>query len=237
MLLRAIIPLLCAACPVWAEPIKVRVSSGTGFFVHSDGHLLTNHHVVAPCGRDPKGLEIEGGPPLFRATARVIGVDETHDLALLKIEQTASNIAVFRSAEDTLSTGERMVVIGYPLSGKRMVQEGTIEGTTGPQGEPHMIQFSSLIQQGNSGGPLLDSAGRVIGIVTAKAKAMMFDPALAQTRTIHEMDIAITSRTVVDFLEIQRVSPRIAHNGIARTLDHIEKDTQSSIIKVYCQVR
>jgi uncharacterized protein len=145
------------------------VSSGFGFFVSHEGDLITDNHVIEGCRelrvvRDGKSN-----------TARVIGADLGADLAVLRIPDLAGDIASFRSA-DLEKPGEAVIVAGYPLQGlltsKASVTTGIISALAGPKEDKKLMQITAPVQPGNSGGPLVDSQGNVIGIIVSKLNGL-----------------------------------------------------------------
>lgn len=141
-------------------------SFGTGFFVSRDGYLLTANHVVSEC----RALATSGGRPL-----RLVSTNIGSDLALLKAGYTPSSVAVFRTGPSP-KLGDSVVAFGFPLPGilssQGNVSTGVISATSGIQNDSRFIQISAPIQPGNSGGPLFDSSGHVIGVVVSKLDAL-----------------------------------------------------------------
>jgi len=139
---------------------------GTGFFVSSDGEILTNNHVVAGC----RNLTIKGGQPV-----QVISRNPASDLALVKAEIKLDQIAVFRSGPAP-KVGDTVVTFGFPLPGvlssEGNVSTGVLSATTGLQNDIRFVQISAPVQPGNSGGPVFDTSGHVIGVVVAKLDAL-----------------------------------------------------------------
>ncbi|MEW6582996.1 MAG: trypsin-like peptidase domain-containing protein, partial [Actinomycetota bacterium] len=142
--------------------------SGTGFLIDGQGTALTNAHVVA----DAETVEVEF-QDLSTSTAEVVGSDPDIDLAVLRIAEVPSGtrpLPLGRSGG--LSVGEPVVAIGNPFGFARTVTTGVvsalgrkIEAPSGNSiGIPNAIQTDAAINQGNSGGPLLDMRGRVVGI-------------------------------------------------------------------------
>jgi len=139
-------------------------STGTAFFVTWEGHLVTNHHVV----RDSTRVQVQfaNGEVL---DARVLKLDEENDLALLHVEAIRRPLVV----EQTPSIVRRQEVftLGYPLISLQGQEQkatfGHINSTTGMQGDRRFAQIDVPIQPGNSGGPLIDGAGGVVGVVTS----------------------------------------------------------------------
>jgi S1-C subfamily serine protease len=142
-------------------------SSGSGFFLDARGHIVTNHHVVADV-RPPITITLHGGAT---ALAGVVGVDRVADLALLKLDgEWPHHLSLRRSRA---RTGELCLAVGNPLGRyPETVTIGVVSGlsrtaSAGP-GRPHydMLQTDCDIHEGNSGGPLVDMRGRVIGVTT-----------------------------------------------------------------------
>lgn len=136
-------------------------ASGSGFRV-AKGIFLTNHHVISNCNR----LTING------IAALASNVDSRSDLALLSAAVPGPNV-ILRSQR--VSIGESVAVVGYPLrgllSGFNMTM-GHLSSLSGPGGNTSLLQTSAPVQQGNSGGPMLDSAGHLLGVVVSKLDAL-----------------------------------------------------------------
>jgi len=152
--------------PVKEEAKPTQHSFGTGFFVSSDGEILTNNHVVAGC----RNLTIKGGEPV-----QVISRNPASDLALVKAEIKPDQIAVFRSGNSP-KVGDTVVTFGFPLPGvlssEGNVSTGILSATTGLQNDIRFVQISAPVQPGNSGGPVFDTSGHVVGVVVAKLDAL-----------------------------------------------------------------
>ncbi len=139
---------------------------GSGFILDKAGHVLTNFHVVENANR---GIEVQLSNK-HRYTARVIGTDRVHDLALLQID--APNLQpVTLSDSSNLQVGQKVYAIGNPFGLAGTMTSGiisSIRSIRGAEGAPieDAIQTDAAINPGNSGGPLLNSHGDVIGINT-----------------------------------------------------------------------
>ncbi|HWH14334.1 MAG TPA: trypsin-like peptidase domain-containing protein, partial [Miltoncostaeaceae bacterium] len=156
-------------------PSVVRVESGagvagrlgTGFVIDRRGHVLTNAHVIQ---RDAGRARVVFGDGSER-DARVLGRDEDVDLAVLRVEDLpeASRVAPLGSVRD-LTVGDAVIAIGNPLGFDQTVTSGIVSALKRPISSPNdttiqnVIQTDAAINQGNSGGPLLDARGRVVGI-------------------------------------------------------------------------
>jgi S1-C subfamily serine protease len=139
---------------------------GSGFVLDKAGHVLTNFHVVENANR---GIEVQLSNK-HKYSAKVIGTDRTHDLALLQID--APNLEPVTLADSTdLSVGQKVYAIGNPFGLAGTMTRGIISAIRpirGAEGAPieDAIQTDAAINPGNSGGPLLNSHGEVIGINT-----------------------------------------------------------------------
>ena len=142
---------------------------GTGIIFDSDGHILTNDHVVAQ-GDTFTVLFAQGGTPV---QAKLTGRDQLDDLAVLKVDGKVPGVAEFGSSTD-LQPGQQVLAIGSALGDFRnTVTAGVISAlhrTLGGTSEmDDMLQTDAAINHGNSGGPLVNVSGQVIGVNTAIA--------------------------------------------------------------------
>ncbi len=185
-------------------PSKPVITEGSGFFVNGKGYLLTNAHVVSKC----KQIQIRDGEQLH-----LVNADEQIDLALLKEEiewdDERRPVAMFRGSLPRV--GDTVIVFGFPLPGllskKGNLSTGTIAARSGLRDDPRFIQITAPVQPGNSGGPVLDSSGDVIGVVVAKLDAIK----MAQlTGDMPEnVNFAIGVPEVIRFLKMNHVSPSV----------------------------
>jgi S1-C subfamily serine protease len=176
------------------------VSSGTGFVV-AVRRIMTNHHVIEGCAevaaRLPDGQEVP---------TRVLASDATRDLALLSTEAEAGPILPFRSA-DTYRRGEGVVTYGFPLAGLLSsgptLTTGEVSALAGLADNQRHLQISAPVQPGNSGGPLLDMRGQVIGVVVSKLNAGQI---ARQTGDIPQnVNFAVKHTEALEFLREQNV--------------------------------
>lgn len=144
---------------------------GAGIIASADdGLVLTNHHVVQDCAQIAVR---DAGEQSAKAT--LLGSDVANDLALIKVERRFARAATFRRGT-ALQAGESVVVVGFPLAAllgfEPNVAFGYVSAVGGLRGDATRFQISAPIHKGNSGGPILDQGGQVIGIVTAKLDAL-----------------------------------------------------------------
>jgi S1-C subfamily serine protease len=148
-------------------------SSGTCFSVSPDGLVMTSLHVVE--GADKIEVHFPTGDI---EDATLIRSSAANDVALLGTSRQTTAYLAFASSE-SLAIGDHIFTIGYPaikiLGTEPKFTEGSISALSGPDGEHSMLQMSVPIQPGNSGGPLLNERGEVVGIVTAKAAEEAFE--------------------------------------------------------------
>jgi len=148
---------------------------GTGFAVSKDGYILTNAHVVAQNAVTAGSVKVvfkDGGSGMTTVDAAVVGVDETSDVALLKVDPAKAPDLKPLTLGDSAAVqpGEAVVAIGNPLGFDFSVTSGIVSAVhrnlQSPNGSviPNGIQTDAAINSGNSGGPLFDASGSVIGI-------------------------------------------------------------------------
>jgi len=139
------------------------IATGTGFFVSSEGHLLTNHHVIKGCPRLDAGTAAMG-----MQRAQVVADDPGNDLAVLKLSATPKSVAAFRSGQ--VRQAEGVMIFGFPLTGELAsdgnITSGNITALAGLRDDSRYYQTSAPSQPGNSGGPMLDMSGNVVGILS-----------------------------------------------------------------------
>jgi S1-C subfamily serine protease len=142
------------------------LGTGTGVIVSRDGEIVTNAHVIG----DGAEVRIRLYGTVETVTATVLGVDADRDIALLRVDTTNLQPATF--ATTPVYIGQDVIAVGYALgiAGDATVTSGIISATNRSVGTlAGLIQTDASISPGNSGGPVLDSNGDVIGIATAKA--------------------------------------------------------------------
>ena len=139
--------------------IRTDVSQGTGFIIEEEGYVVTNYHVMR--GASAAGIFTYDGNV---HSTQLIGFDETLDIALLKIAGSFDEIELADS--DEVEIGEKVIAIGNPLGLQFSVSEGIVSATerTGANGIEAYIQTDAALNPGNSGGPLINKQGEVIGI-------------------------------------------------------------------------
>jgi S1-C subfamily serine protease len=143
------------------------VATGSGILIDTEGHVLTNNHVVESADK----VEVKLGSSDTTYTAEVVGTDPATDVALLKVEAPATSLHPLALGDSSnVEVGEPVVAIGNPFGLDRTVTAGIVSAIQrqiqAPNGFSisHVIQTDAAINPGNSGGPLIESEGKVIGI-------------------------------------------------------------------------
>ena len=140
---------------------------GTGFFINNEGYIVTNAHVV----KDSSSLKIfYWESPLEYGEAEIIGIDEIADIAVIKIDPEGPTKFVKWANSENVQMGDEVIAIGHGLSMPWAVTKGIISYTDRqPDKTKPMITYNqsdTVINQGNSGGPLFDMCGEVVGVNT-----------------------------------------------------------------------
>ena len=164
---------------------------GTGVIISADGDIVTNAHVVRNASKVRVLLPGETEP----IGAVVLGFDEGNDLALIHVSATGLTVAHF-AADDSTRVGDQVVAFGYALdlSGEASVTSGIVSAlsrtmSTEQGALNRLLQTDAAISSGNSGGPLVNAAGEVIGINTAVARS-------SAVRTASNIGFAISSKEI-----------------------------------------
>ncbi|MDN5292054.1 MAG: serine protease Do [Anaerophaga sp.] len=148
-------------------------ASGTGFAITTNGLIVTNHHVVDGA----KSIKVRGINNDFSRTysAKLVISDKNNDLAIIKIDDysfSSLGTIPYTLKTNVSNVGENIFVLGYPLRATMgdevKLTNGIISSKTGFQGDVTSYQISAPVQPGNSGGPLFNSKGQLIGIINAK---------------------------------------------------------------------
>ena len=200
-------PSVPAPAPTYATPAPVpaptpepsKVSTGTGFFVTGSGDFVTNEHVVSSCS-DIRVKTSDGKT----VQATVAAKDAVNDLALLRMDVKPSKFAMVRGSA---RLGENVAVFGFPhsdmLATTGNFTTGIITATSGMRDDSRFYQTSAPVQSGNSGGPMLDSYGNVIGVVTAKLNALKV--AMQVGDLPQNVNFAVKTSLLTTFLEASGV--------------------------------
>jgi len=153
-------------------------------------------------------------------TATISGQDATNDLALLHTEMHNLSVASFRFQP---LLGEAVATYGFPLPGilssSGNFTWGNITALSGMKDDTRFLQTSTPIQPGNSGGPLLDSSGRVVGVVVSQLNAMAM---MQKDRSVPQnVNFAIQSSVVINFLSVKGITPNLDNSSTGAQHHHL----------------
>ena len=197
---------------------------GTGFLVSVEGHYLTNNHVVASCDF----VTVDG------LKAAVLAQDASFDLALIFAEGPRSNEPA-KFAEKPARLNSDVTVIGYPLPeilGGLNVTRGAVTSLKGIGGDGVRMQISAPVQPGNSGGPVINSSGLVVGIVVSKLDAGLVEEAIGDIP--QNVNFAIRAEIAKLFLYQNGVEPVLADEGSPISPEALAELAQGFTRQVTC---
>ncbi|MGO7446505.1 trypsin-like peptidase domain-containing protein [Rhizobium ruizarguesonis] len=203
-------------------------SSGTGFAVTTDGWILTNAHVVQDCGR----IEVKG-----KGDATDPRIDETNDLAVVKVSSAVPlKPLAFRKSPTRL--GEDIVAVGYPLAtllaDSVKITTGNVNALAGIRNDTRYVQISTPIQPGNSGGPVVDRNGNLLGITTATLSKRAADEIGI---TAQNVNFAIRASVAELFMQSQSLVNQAADNAetsIALSTADLADRVTPSVFQILC---
>ncbi len=202
-----------------------RASTGTGFYINRQGHVLTNAHVIAKC----RELTVarQGAAPV---PASVVKSDAANDLAVL-IAAPSPAVAAFRGGRP-VRAGEAVVAYGFPMTGTLssggVVTNGSISALSGFRDDSRYLQISAPIQGGNSGGPLLDTAGNVVGVITASLGS--------RTRDVPQnVNFALKADVARTFLEASGVPIETSGGGRDLSVADIGEKARAFSVLIDCK--
>lgn len=229
MVLRFVVLILCSVSLSVAAFAIEASSSGTGFAVSNDGWILTNAHVIDSCER----VEIVGF-----GDAGDIRKDSTNDLALIKAT-TSQTLKPLAFRQNNTRLGEDIIALGYPLNGllsdSIKMTTGNVNSLSGIGNDTRFLQISTPVQPGNSGGPIIDKNGDVLGITTAVLSKAIADKG---GFTAQNVNFAIRITVADLFLQAQGIaSPHPLETEVRpsnlSTAD-IAEATSPSVFKILC---
>jgi TPR repeat protein len=206
-----------------------KVGTATAFVVSDQGHLLSNHHVVSSCSQ----VRLAGSDkPL-----KLLPQDVANDLALLQMPDKPQAVAVFRAAND-LRQGENIVIYGYPLEGTLAaggnLSPGVVSALAGVGNNTSQIQISAPVQPGNSGGPVLDGKGQVVGVVVQKLDAVKVAKLTGDVP--QNVNFAINEATTRTFLDSNQVPYKTGKwwNLMGKSLEETAAEARKYTVVVEC---
>jgi S1-C subfamily serine protease len=235
--------------PPKPSPPKRSSTSGSGFFISKLGHLLTNQHVVDNCKKVTVGDNFKK-----QVTADVMETDRRNDLALLKISSMKMASAETRSlirklgikivplASDGLlrsegvELGEDVLVAGYPygeiFSNSIKVTKGIVSASRGLGDDTGQFQIDAAVQPGNSGGPIYDGNGNIVGVVVSQLNKIKF--AEESGSMPENVNFGIKASTVRQFLTSSGLTTKWSKRSKGISTKELAKIATSQTVMVVC---
>ena len=193
-------PPIPAAGPQRTQP---QSGSGTGVYITSEGHIVTNAHVVANCSE----IRVGTGEGNFE-TGQLVAKDPANDLALIKVNAKPTRLGALRFGG---RLGENVEAFGYPLSQVLATSgnftTGNVTALAGIADDTRFYQISAPVQPGNSGGPLLDESGNLVGIVSSKLNFL--SEIKSQGDIPENVNFAIKASVAANFLQDNNITFQI----------------------------
>ena len=202
------------------------VSSGSGFFVTVEGHIVTSAHVVAGCDfvQSSRGGQI-----------KQVALDEASDLALYIASEKPPIAARIRGGRG-VSVGETVVAVGFPLKGllssDPIVTTGTISALAGLRNDRRNIQMTAPVQPGNSGGALLGENGSVVGVIMGKLDAMKVAEMIGDVP--QNVNFAVSLGTLQAFLNANGVPYVLDETAAVKRPAEIAADASRYAVLLEC---
>ena len=203
------------------------IGSGTGFFVSNEGHVVSNDHVVGICRK--VATKIEGETKYFN----ILKTDEVNDLGIIKGDYKSPNFLSIKP--DGAEYGEDIVAFGYPLadalSTSVKLTRGIVSSLSGPGNNYSEIQIDAAIQPGNSGGPVLNMEGQVVGVASSGLNKLYM---LEKAEYIPEnVNFAVASPTLSNFLKANGV-PISNQSYDVKNTKELAKIGRPSTLQLFC---
>ena len=203
------------------------IGSGTGFFVSSEGHAVSNDHVVGICRK--VATKIDGKKIHFN----ILKTDKVNDIGLIKGDYKSSSFLSIKS--DGAEFGEDIVAFGYPLTGilssSVKLTRGIVSSLSGLNNNYSEIQIDAAIQPGNSGGPVLNMEGQVVGVASSGLNKLAM---IEETAYIPEnVNFAVAAPTLLNFLKANGVTTKNEVLKINNT-NELAKVGRPATIQLFC---
>jgi hypothetical protein len=224
----AILLILTGLCISYSAIADV-VQSGTGFAVGNGSSVITNFHVVDGC----QNVQIANvGDGLIKT------VDPANDIAIIQPARPISRPLRFRTG-DPLKPGEDIIVIGFPLRGllssSPTVTTGIVSSLAGLRDDRTRFQISAPVQPGNSGGPVLDKSGNVVGMIVSKLNVLRI---ARMTGDIPQnVNFAIPASIIASVLDANSVKYRVGTSDGGKSAAEIVSTASPGVVALECQAR
>jgi S1-C subfamily serine protease len=202
-------------------------ATGTGFFVSNDGIFVTNHHVIEDA--EQVAIRLEGEEEIY--PARILAQDPANDIAIGKVDlvSVAIPVNIFE-----MSKGEEIMALGYPgiaiMGNEQKATFGRINALSAMQDDIRYYQMDVPIQPGNSGGPVINSRGEVIGIATAVMNQEL--AVLAMGTLAQNVNFAMKSGYILPIAQSKRLKIQLASDSPEMSMVDIIRKFERSVFLV-----
>ena len=235
--------------PMPHEEQTPQSGTGSGFFVSKLGHVITNAHVVKGCKKVTVGDNANKQVP-----AEVVNTDKSNDLALLKLSSLEMASAESKSLIQKLSIvvvplaskgllrsedvrlGEKVLVAGYPygdfFSNSIKVTTGVVSSTRGAGDDSGQFQLDAAVQPGNSGGPIYDSGGNIVGVVISQLDKLKVAKAIGSLP--ENVNFGIKASTVRQFLISSGLPSKKSERADEKSTEQLAEIAQNQALMVMC---
>jgi len=234
--------------PKKQKPLKPKSSSGSGFFISKLGHIITNNHVVNECSTITVGDSIDKQVP-----AKLLETDKRNDLALLRTTTLKMASAETKSLIQKLSIyiplatgglmrgndielGEDVLVAGFPygdiFSKNIKVTKGIVSSTTGVGDDSGQFQLDAAVQPGNSGGPIYDKYGNIVGVVVAQLNKLKMAKTIGSFP--ENVNFGIKASTVKQFLNTSGLPTKWSEKKESMSNQELSKIASKQTVMVVC---
>jgi len=223
--------------------------TGSGFFVSKMGHVITNAHVVQSCNKVTIGDNANKQVP-----AEIVNTDRSNDLALLKLSTLEMASAESKSLiqklgvvvvplaangllrDEDVRLGEKVLVAGYPFgelfSNTIKVTTGVVSATRGAGDDSGQFQLDAAVQPGNSGGPIYDSSGNIVGVVISQLDKLKMAKAIGSLP--ENVNFGIKASTVRQFLISSGVPSKKSERTEEKSTEQLAEIAQNQALMVMC---
>ena len=204
------------------RPPAGATSGGSGFAV-APRLVITNYHVIEHASVIAAAGEHRAGP------ATIVATDPRNDIALLQLDHDANAVGRFRVGD--IDLGEDVIVGGFPLQGLLgtgpQISGGNISSLTGMHNDSSIVTFNAPIGSGNSGGPILDSAGLVVGLVCSVLRSDIGHDTIVQN-----VNFGVKSALVRSFLHAAGLAPEVAASASPRGRADVAREARGFLYRI-----
>jgi TonB family protein len=213
--------------PVSQKPSGRLIGTGTGFAI-DPYYIVTAEHVLSKCS----AVNIRHGDQTING--RTVATDASNDLGLIKLQKSVTATAKLRSG-GRIRLGDMVANYGFPLFGEistsATTTKGNVNNLSGPGNDSTMFQFDAPTQPGNSGGPLLDQSGNVVGVVSSQLSKRYAENS---DHIAQNVNFAVKSSVLENFLETNNIPFETARSTKNLTLADLAQKAEAFTVLVGC---